>query len=134
MKKKNKQMFINLADDLRICGIIIENQQRELEELRHPIIVMNTLVSSEDTTEPKDPGPKVIRPGGVEVKTVGQLTDELSILNIRIWMLIDKVMAGTATPEESQSVQVNNAKRNEYVRAIDKLLNQADIGGKVYDR
>jgi len=80
----------------------------------------------------KDPGPKVTRPGGVETKTVGQLIDELTIVNIRIWMLIDKVMAGTATLEESRSVQGNNAKRNEYVRAIDRLLSQADIGGKLY--
>jgi len=83
---------------------------------------------------PTEPEPKATRPGGVEVKTVGQLIDELSIINIRIWMLIDKVMAGTATPEESRSVQVNNAKRNEYVRVIDRILKQADVGGKIYDR
>lgn len=69
---------------------------------------------------------------GVETKTVGQLIDELSIANIRIWTLIDKVMAGTATIEEAQRVQQVNSQRNELVRAIDRLLGQHDIGAKVY--
>ncbi len=81
-----------------------------------------------------DPGPKATRASSVEVKTVGQLIDELTIMNQRIWALIDKVIAGTATPEEAQNVQKYNAQRNEYVRAIDRRLGQTDIGGKVYDR
>lgn len=92
------------------------------------------------------PGPKVIRDGSVEVKTTGQLIDELIIMNQRIWALIDKVIAGVATPEEAQNVQKYNAKRNEYVRAIDSRLNNAIqfdpnapepsnfLGAKVYGR
>lgn len=68
----------------------------------------------------------------VEIKTLGQLIDELTILNIRIWMLIDKVEAGTATTDEAQAVQKHNATRTQYVRAIDRRLGERDIGSKVY--
>jgi hypothetical protein len=69
---------------------------------------------------------------GIETKTLGQLFDELTIANIRIWMLIDKVYAGTATLEEARKVQQVNSTRNELIRAIDRLLDQRDIGEKVY--
>jgi len=75
--------------------------------------------------EDTDPGPKAIRQGSIEVKTTGQLIDELIIMNQRIWMLIDKVIAGVATPDEAQNVQKYNAQRNEYVRALDRRLNNA---------
>lgn len=79
-----------------------------------------------------DPGPMLLRPSKIEIKTTGQLIDELSIINIRIWHLIDKVIEGTATPEEAQQVQVYNSQRNEYVRAIDRRLGEHDIGMKIY--
>jgi hypothetical protein len=69
----------------------------------------------------------------IEVKTVGQMIDELSILNIRIWMLVDKAMAGTALPEEAQLLQAYNSRRNEYVRAIDRRFHEGDIGKKIYE-
>jgi hypothetical protein len=79
------------------------------------------------------PGPKVVRAGDIDVKTTGQLIDELIIMNQRIWALIDKVIAGVATPEEAQLVQIYNSRRNEYVRAIDFHLGNEDIGAKVYN-
>jgi len=69
---------------------------------------------------------------GIETKTLGQLIDELTIVNIRIWHLIDRVTAKTATPEEALAVQKFNGQRTELVRAIDKILGERDIGGKVY--
>ena len=69
---------------------------------------------------------------GVETKTLGQLIDELTIVNIRIWHLIDKVIDRTATLEEAQAVQSFNAQRSELVRAVDRCLGERDIGGKVY--
>lgn len=68
----------------------------------------------------------------IEIKTIGQLLDELTICHIRIWMLIDKVMAGTASMEDAQRIQQENAKRNSLVRAIDRRLGERDIGGKTY--
>ncbi len=68
----------------------------------------------------------------VEVKTTGQLIDELGILNIRIWFLIDKLHAGTASVEDAKAVQIHNATRNKLVRAIDRRLGGRDIGGKMY--
>lgn len=69
----------------------------------------------------------------VEIKTTGQLIDELIIANLKIWHLIDKVMAGTATVAEAQAVQQHNATRNELIRALDRRLGARDIGGKVYE-
>jgi hypothetical protein len=68
----------------------------------------------------------------IETKTIGQLIDELTITNLKVWHLIDKVMDGTATREEAQAVQTFNLQRSELVRAIDRRLGERDIGGKVY--
>ena len=68
----------------------------------------------------------------IEIKTVGQLIDELIIVNLRIWHLVDRAMAGTATAEETQATQLFNHQRSELVRAIDRRLGERDIGGKVY--
>jgi len=69
----------------------------------------------------------------VEVKTTGQLIDELMIENMKIWHLIDKVNDGTANFQEAQQVQVHNAIRRKLVRAIDRRLGERDIGGRVED-
>lgn len=68
----------------------------------------------------------------IEIKTTGQLIDELIVANIRIWHLIDLAIAGTITPEEAQAIQRVNRQRNELVRAIDRRFGERDIGGKVY--
>lgn len=73
-----------------------------------------------------------MKPLPVEIKTIGQLIDELITESAKTWHLIDKVVDGTATFEEAQQVQVHNAKRNALVRAIDRRLGEPDIGGKVY--
>jgi len=68
----------------------------------------------------------------IEVKTIGQLIDELIIANLKVWHLIDRVMDGTATIDDARAVQQFNQQRSELVRAIDRRLGEPDIGGKVY--
>ena len=68
----------------------------------------------------------------IEIKTIGQLIDELITTNLRIWHLIDKAIAGTVTSEEAQAIQQFNQQRTELVRAINKRFGERDIGGKVY--
>lgn len=102
-----------MANELALCASIIEGLDNEL--------------ALQDI-----PGPKATRDTPIDMKTTGQLIDELIIMNQRIWVLIDKVIAGVATPEEAQNVQKYNAKRNEYVRAIDAHLGGEDIGAKIY--
>jgi RNA processing factor Prp31 len=70
---------------------------------------------------------------GVNLKSLGTLIDELSILNIRIWMMIDIIMGKdtrTHTQEEltniAQEVQKLNAKRTKTIRAIDERLGDKD--------
>jgi hypothetical protein len=69
----------------------------------------------------------------IELKNFGQLLDELVIMNLRIWHLIDKVMAGTATVEDAQLVQKYNALRNTYVRAINRRVGETDVVEKTYE-
>ena len=69
---------------------------------------------------------------GIETKTLGQMIDELCVVNLKIWHLIDRVMDGSGTLEDAQSVQEFNSQRAELVRVIDKRLGERDIGGKVY--
>ena len=93
------------------------------------IYLLNEFISKSYTSA--SPG-KEIKEESVEVKTTAQLIDELCIINIRVWMLIDKVEAGTATLAEAQAVQKHNATRTQLVRAINKRLGERDIGEKTY--
>lgn len=114
---KRQSLYMGVLD--------IETKLKELLVMRETLQPLNL--------PNNDPGPNAERPTPIEVKTVGQLIDELSILNIRIWMLIDKVKIGIATPEEAQKVQEYNSRRNEYVRAIDRRLGGMDLGAKIYN-
>jgi RNA processing factor Prp31 len=70
---------------------------------------------------------------GVNLKSIGTLIDELSIINIRIWMMIDIIMGKDTrnhTQEEiinvAKEVQKLNAKRTKIIRAIDERLGDKD--------
>lgn len=67
-----------------------------------------------------------------EIKTTGQLIDELITVSQRIYHLIDKAIEGTASGQEATRIQELNNRRNELIRAIDRRLGDQDIGGKVY--
>lgn len=56
-------------------------------------------------------------------KTVGELTDELSIVNIRIWMLEDTCRNNcnvSEIGEAKKKINVCNQQRNNLIEAIDK--------------
>ena len=57
-------------------------------------------------------------------KTISELIDTLSILNIKIFFLIEKLQGGKGTTEEAQKVQLLNKQRSEYMNAINEELNQ----------
>lgn len=70
----------------------------------------------------------------VDVKSTGVLLDELMILNIRIWIMIDIIMGKdtrTHTVEEiadtARKVQELNARRTKLIRIIDERLEEKDI-------
>lgn len=69
---------------------------------------------------------------GIETKTIAQMIDELITADLRVWHLVDRAMAGTATAEDAQAIQKFNQQRSELMRAIDARLGERDIGGKVY--
>ena len=52
----------------------------------------------------------------VELKTVAELIDELSIVNLKIWHLVDEGYAGDG--ESAVQAQHLNARRNALMRAI----------------
>ena len=60
-------------------------------------------------------------------KTVSELIDTLSILNIKIFFLIEKLQDGRGTVEEAQKVQLLNKQRTEYMNAINEEFNQKPI-------
>ena len=66
----------------------------------------------------------------VEIKTIGQLIDELIIENQKIWHLIDEVKEDGDTFLQYQ-IQKHNDIRRSLVRALDKRLGERDIGGRV---
>lgn len=57
-------------------------------------------------------------------KTIGELIDELSIINIKIYMLVDKVMADQHTREEAKTIQDLNLQRSKLKNAINGYFNE----------
>jgi len=68
----------------------------------------------------------------IETKTIGELIDGLITTSLAIWHLIDKVVAGTATLEEAQQVQLSNQVRSELISAINKRLGERSITRKIH--
>ena len=60
----------------------------------------------------------------IEIKTIGQLIDELIVVNIRIWHAVDKMTAGESSPEETQKTQLANSQRRQLVQAITRRLGE----------
>jgi hypothetical protein len=56
----------------------------------------------------------------VEIKSVGQLIDELIVANIRIWHLVDEANAGNG--KAAVKAQQVNKQRSALIRAIDGRL------------
>jgi hypothetical protein len=53
-------------------------------------------------------------------KSLGELIDELSIVNIKSYMLVDKVRARTATVEDQIKIDDLNIYRSKLKNAINK--------------
>jgi len=55
-------------------------------------------------------------------KSIGEMIDELSIANIKVFHLIDKVLADTHTREEAKKVQDINQHRSNLVNGINEYF------------
>jgi hypothetical protein len=55
-------------------------------------------------------------------KTVGELIDILSVTNIKIFMLVDKVQRGDFTKEEAKKIQDLNTYRSQVTNAINNYF------------
>lgn len=60
-------------------------------------------------------------------KTVATLIDELSVTNIKIFMLVDKVQKNEHTKEDAKRLQDLNLFRSELMNAINKEFKQRKI-------
>jgi intergrase/recombinase len=58
-------------------------------------------------------------------KTIGALVDELSITNIKIFYLVDKVQKDEHTREDAKKIQDLNKLRSDYVNAINRYFKEA---------
>ncbi len=67
---------------------------------------------------------------GVEVKTIGELIDELVTTSNKIYHLIDQAMANN-DGGASLKAQEFNIRRNALIRAINDALGTDNIGAKV---
>lgn len=67
-------------------------------------------------------------------KTIGQLIDELSIVNIKIWMAEDVKRDPKATDKQiadaTRRTNIANQQRNDLIQAIDEGLNAVADGEK----
>ena len=60
-------------------------------------------------------------------KSIGTLIDELSVTNIKIFMLVDKVQKNEHTKEDAKRLQDLNLFRSELMNAINKEFKQRKI-------
>jgi hypothetical protein len=60
-------------------------------------------------------------------KSIATLIDELSITNIKIFMLVDKVQRNDFTKEEAKKIQDLNTYRAQLMNAINKHFSEAEI-------
>jgi hypothetical protein len=66
----------------------------------------------------------------VEIKTIGELFDQLCIENNKIFYLVEQTK-GIKDVYVQDKIQTHNRIRHELVRAINRRLGERDIGGKV---
>lgn len=59
-------------------------------------------------------------------KTIAELFDELSVTNIKVFFLIEKIQDGKGTVEEGQKVQLLNRHRSELMNAISQEFKQKE--------
>lgn len=59
-------------------------------------------------------------------KTLAEIIDELSVTNIKIFFLIEKIQDGKGSVEDGQKVQVLNKHRSELMNAISREMNQRE--------
>lgn len=57
-------------------------------------------------------------------KSIAQLIDELSIVNIKIFMLVDKVQKNEHTVEDAKKIQDLNNYRSELMNALNEEFNE----------
>jgi len=57
-------------------------------------------------------------------KTLGELIDCLSVTNIKIFMLVEKVQKNEHTKEEAKKIQDLNRYRSELTNAINEFNNE----------
>lgn len=57
-------------------------------------------------------------------KTIGELIDELSILNIKIFFLIDKIRANEHTKEDAKKTEELNMQRSKLKNAINERFGE----------
>ena len=73
-------------------------------------------------------------------KTIGQLIDELSIVNIKIWMAEDIKRDSSASDKQiadaTRKTNIANQQRNDLIQAIDEEINLISQGKKqkLYDQ
>ncbi|MEK9207986.1 MAG: hypothetical protein AAB922_05860 [Patescibacteria group bacterium] len=57
-------------------------------------------------------------------KTIAELIDELSVTNIKIFMLVDKIRANAHTKEEAKKTEELNLYRSRLKNAINEYFDQ----------
>lgn len=55
-------------------------------------------------------------------KSIGELIDILSVTNIKIFYLVEKVQSGAFTKEDAKKIQDLNAHRSKVTNAINKYF------------
>lgn len=57
-------------------------------------------------------------------KTIGELIDGLSIINIKIFFLVEKVQKNKHTREDARKLQELNRQRSLYVNSINEFFDE----------
>ena len=63
--------------------------------------------------------------GNMIYKTVAELIDELSIVNIKIFHLVDRVQQDKHTREDAKKIQDLNKRRSELTNALNEYFKES---------
>lgn len=57
-------------------------------------------------------------------KSLGELIDGLSVVNIKIFVLVDKIQQDKHTREDASKLQKLNLQRNQFINALNVAFNE----------
>lgn len=118
-----KKTISALIDELTVTNIKIYHLEEKLRRNKHAREVAKKLKNLESYRIELANGINKSRP---VKKSIGTLIDELSVTNIKIFMLVDKVQKNKHTKADAKKIQDLNSYRTELANNINRQFKEKE--------